>query len=418
MTKPSRAISRCNSAETFGGSAEPSGVCSVARRSAAPRLRGGRPAQGWFEVANAQPGQGALHSVDDARALPDQALALPVGPLGVLFGNGRDARHGAVAPFPAQPPQEPPLQQLGVEPVGLRPARFPRYGDTRGMDHMRLHPARPQPSRQPEAVPTSFEGQCNPRDLAAGLDRLVTPAMQQAKQPFCTRLQLLARLALNARKHTGNQPTRLAHLDDDNDCAILVQGDEGPAQVVRLGHLGTPSVGYSDDGAISSPPTPYHLSAGGRWIRISGSARDCTTVEVGSRASPAPSSPPAARPRLERATNGGSLGSAPGRDPAASPERTHRIPGRRCFRTRCFPADLPPGPHPRGKTRALPPCFYRRHRAHFPASLTGRFDLRVGTPACPGPLTAAIPDRLSRPTIMLSGFAPGSRIARDFGGNR
>src|SRR5438105_418529 len=77
------------------------------------------------------------------------------------------------------------------------------------MDHMRLHPARPQPARQPEAVPTSFEGQCNPRNLAAGLDRLVTPAMQQAKQPFCTRLQLLAWLALNAGKHTGNQPTRL-----------------------------------------------------------------------------------------------------------------------------------------------------------------------------------------------------------------
>jgi hypothetical protein len=29
-------------------------------------------------------------------------------------------------------------------------------------------------------------------------------------------------------------------------------------------------------------------------------------------------------------------------------------------------------PHPR-KNPALPPCFYRRHRAQFPASLTGRF---------------------------------------------
>src|SRR5580693_3042784 len=191
------------------------------------------------------------------RACPDQALALPVGPLGVLFGNGRDARHGAVAPFLAQPPQEPPLQQLGVEPVGLGPAMFPRYGDTRGMDHMRLHPTRPQPARQPEAI-------------AAGFDRLVAPAMQQAKQPFCTRLQLLAWLALNAGKHTGNQPTRLAHLDDGNDRAILVQGDEGPAQVVRLGHQGTPSVGYSDDGAISSPPAPYHLSPGGNRIRTRG----------------------------------------------------------------------------------------------------------------------------------------------------
>src|SRR6266436_3633391 len=201
MTKPSRAISRCNSAETFGGSAEPSGVCSVARRSAAPRLRGGRPAQGWFEVANAQPGQGALHSVDDARALPDQALALPVGPLGVLFGDRRDARHGAVAPFPAQPPQEPPLQQLGVEPVGLGPAMFPRYGDTRGMDHVSLDPTRPQPARQPDAVATGFEGQCDPRDLAAGPDRLIAPAMQHPKQLFWTRFQLLARVAFNPRNH-------------------------------------------------------------------------------------------------------------------------------------------------------------------------------------------------------------------------
>src|SRR6202022_648005 len=69
-----------------------------------------RLAQAWFEVANAQPGEGPLQSVDDARAFPDQALALAIGPLGVLFGNRRDARHGAVAPCPTQPPQEPPLQ--------------------------------------------------------------------------------------------------------------------------------------------------------------------------------------------------------------------------------------------------------------------------------------------------------------------
>jgi hypothetical protein len=81
---------------------------------------------------------------------------------------------------------------------------FARYGDTRGMDHMRLHPTPPKPARQPEAVTTGFEGQCNPRDLAAGLDRLIPPAMQQDKQPFWVRLQLLARLALNAGKHTGN----------------------------------------------------------------------------------------------------------------------------------------------------------------------------------------------------------------------
>src|SRR5580704_8545512 len=74
--------------------------------------------------------------------------------------------------------------------------------------------------------------------------------MQQGKQPRRARLLLLARLTLNAGKHTANQPARLAHLDDGNDRAILVQGHEGPAQIVRLGHRGTPSIDVSDEIAI------------------------------------------------------------------------------------------------------------------------------------------------------------------------
>jgi hypothetical protein len=42
----------------------------------------------------------------------------------------------------------------------------------------------------------------------------------------------------------------LAHLDDGNDRVILVQGHEGPAQIVRLGHRGTPSIDVSDEIAI------------------------------------------------------------------------------------------------------------------------------------------------------------------------
>jgi hypothetical protein len=124
------------------------------------------------------------------------------------------------------------------------------------MDHVRLDATRREPARQPKAVPAGFEGQRNPRDGAAGLDRFVAPAVQQRKQPFWARLQLLARLTLNAGKDTANQPARLAHLDDGNDRAIVVQGDEGPAQVVRLGHRGTPSVTCSDEVATSSPPAP------------------------------------------------------------------------------------------------------------------------------------------------------------------
>src|ERR1700758_2389542 len=104
--------------------------------------------------------------------------------------------------------------------------------------------------------------------------------MQEGKQPLWARIQLFARLTFNAGEDPANQPARLAHLDDGNQGAILVQGDEGPAQVVRLGHCGTPSVTYSDDGAISSSLAPYHLSAGGKWIRTSGSARELATVLV------------------------------------------------------------------------------------------------------------------------------------------
>jgi hypothetical protein len=59
------------------------------------------------------------------------------------------------------------------------------------MDHVRFDPARIQPTCQPEAIAAGFEGQCNPRDLFTGPDRFIAPAMQQAKQPFRTRFQLL-----------------------------------------------------------------------------------------------------------------------------------------------------------------------------------------------------------------------------------
>jgi hypothetical protein len=72
------------------------------------------------------------------------------------------------------------------------------------MDHVRLDPARRKPARQPEAVAPGFEGQRNPGDRAAGPDRLILPASQQSKQPFWVRLQLFARLTLNARNNTAN----------------------------------------------------------------------------------------------------------------------------------------------------------------------------------------------------------------------
>ena len=99
---------------------------------------------------------------------------------------------------------------------------------------MSLDATRRKPAGQPEAVAAGFEGNRNPHDRAPGPDRLILPAMQQAKQPFWVRLQLVARLTLNAGKHTANQPARLAQLDDGNDRAILIQGDEGPAVRILL----------------------------------------------------------------------------------------------------------------------------------------------------------------------------------------
>ena len=67
------------------------------------------------------------------------------------------------------------------------------------MDHVSLYSMRRKPARQPEAVAAGFEDRRNSRNRAAGLDRLILPTMQQAKQPFWVWLLLLARLTLNVR---------------------------------------------------------------------------------------------------------------------------------------------------------------------------------------------------------------------------
>ena len=48
--------------------------------------------------------------------------------------------------------------------------------------------------------------------------------------------QLLERLALDARNHSCDKPARLAHFDHNDKRVILVQGGEGPTEIVRLRH--------------------------------------------------------------------------------------------------------------------------------------------------------------------------------------
>jgi hypothetical protein len=110
------------------------------------------------------------------------------------------------------------MSSRSVGRVSLGDARALR--DARGVDHMSLDATRLKPAGQPEAVAAGFEGKRNPRDRAAGPDRLIPPTMQQPKQSFWARLELIARLTLNAGKHAGDQPARLAQLDDGNDSAI------------------------------------------------------------------------------------------------------------------------------------------------------------------------------------------------------
>src|SRR5690242_21609760 len=86
-----------------------------------------------------------------------------------------------------------------------------------------------------------------------------------------------------ASRIAGNEPARLAQLDDGNDRAILVQGDEGPAQVVRLGHRGTPSVHAATK--LPRPRRPPHS--------ISWSHPNRCGYGRGARTNAEPSYPPA-----------------------------------------------------------------------------------------------------------------------------
>ena len=60
--------------------------------------------------------------------------------------------------------------------------------------------------------------------------------MQQPEQRPFVRVQLLCRMALYSRNDPGDEPARLAHLDDGDQRAILIQSGEASAQVIRLRH--------------------------------------------------------------------------------------------------------------------------------------------------------------------------------------
>lgn len=141
-----------------------------------------------------------------------------------------------MAAFTAQPAEKHAHQHGGIEPVGLGALVLARDRDAGRMDDVGLNALPSEPPRQPEPVTPSLERNGDARDGATAPGCLVTPAMQQAEQSRFVRCDLLQRLSLDPRNGPGDQPARLAQLDDGNQAAVLFKGVEGSAQIVCSGH--------------------------------------------------------------------------------------------------------------------------------------------------------------------------------------
>src|ERR1700716_57989 len=144
-------MSRRSSASVLGGIGSPPGGGAKAEK-----LWGGF-FQFGIEAADAEPYQRCFHSVDDPTLLSDKALALTVGSFGIFVLDCRDRDHLAVITLAPQPAEQAEFEHLGVETVGLGAPVLARYGYARCVDDMGLDVARPEPARQPEAVPAGLE---------------------------------------------------------------------------------------------------------------------------------------------------------------------------------------------------------------------------------------------------------------------
>ena len=81
------------------------------------------------------------------------------------------------------------------------------------MNDVGLDAARSEPARQPEAVPAGLEGHRDAFDLVPCLLRFHSPSIEQLQQCVLVGIELLQRLALDARYDPGDEPALLAHLD-------------------------------------------------------------------------------------------------------------------------------------------------------------------------------------------------------------
>src|SRR5437660_10186951 len=132
---------------------------------------------------------------------------------------------------------------------------FARHRHAARMDHGGLDLPRPQPTREPKPIASSLEGNDDPADRLARLDGFVSPTMQKLKQRIRVGILLLQWLAGDAGHQAGDQPPCQTQLDYSHKRAILIEGDEGPAEII-LWHGAPFGWLMSNDGATPSSPAP------------------------------------------------------------------------------------------------------------------------------------------------------------------
>src|SRR6201982_1395047 len=117
-----RATSRRNSASVFGGR-------WLAFRGAQRPESLACPAQLDLEAANTKADQRRLDAVHDAGLLADQRLTPPVRTTGIVILSGWNRCHAAVLWLAAQPAEQRPHHEAGIQSVCLCPPVFGWHPD-------------------------------------------------------------------------------------------------------------------------------------------------------------------------------------------------------------------------------------------------------------------------------------------------
>jgi hypothetical protein len=127
------------------------------------------------------------------------------------------------------------------------------------VDEVRLNAAGHQPPREPKTIPPGLIGNDETFDPSSRRATFDTPTPYEREKMIGIGVQLFQRLAVHARKQASDKPRRLAHLDDHDESAILIEGCRRTTRDKLMQHDGvsTPRKG------ASLPPwrTPHSI-----WI--------------------------------------------------------------------------------------------------------------------------------------------------------